>query len=377
MVLRAALDRYIGRELLYQEAVSRGLKTSDASIEQAYNQARIQHPDEQDWEDTLKRQGLDPATFRTEMRVQALLARLAEDEATKVKPVTDEEAEAYYNGHTSEFRFDELRLRHILLHVKPTSVAAGERVAAELRATTGNAALDVRALELVDPGSIDAFAHAWDGPLDILVNNSGVMALQERTLSPAGQEMQFAVNHLGHFRLAVGLHDALAAAQGGARIVSLSSRGHLRAGVDFDDLTFARRPYDPMVAYGQSKTANVLFVVEADRRWRDDGIRANAVHPGAIIETNLARHYDPVVLQGLIDSGSYRFKTTAQGAATSVLCAASPLLDGVGGHYFEDCNEAPVVNTDGPEEPASGVAGYAVDPELAQQLWQLSEQLTT
>ena len=134
VVLRAALDRYIGRELLYQEAVSRGLKTSDASIEQAYNQARLQHPDEQDWEDTLKRQGLDPATFRTEMRVQALLARLAEDEATKVKPVTDEEAEAYYNGHTSEFRFDELRLRHILLHVKPTSApqqVAGLRARAE------------------------------------------------------------------------------------------------------------------------------------------------------------------------------------------------------------------------------------------------------
>ncbi len=140
---------------------------------------------------------------------------------------------------------------------------------------------------------------------------------------------------------------------------------------------FARRPYDPMIAYGQSKTANVLFAVEADRRWRDDGIRANAVHPGAIIETNLARHYDPVVLQGLIDSGAYRFKTSAQGAATSVLCAASPLLDGVGGRYFEDCNEAPVVDTDGADEPASGVARYALDPEFARRLWEVSQQLTT
>ena len=256
-------------------------------------------------------------------------------------------------------------------------VAAGERVASDLRAATADAQIDVGKLELADPDSIDAFTRAWDGPLDILVNNAGVMALPERTLSPAGQEMQFAVNHLGHFRLAVGLHDALAAARAGARIVSLSSRGHLRAGVDFDDLTFARRPYDPMIAYGQSKTANVLFAVEADRRWRDDGIRANAVHPGAIIETNLARHYDPVVLQGLIDSGAYQFKTSAQGAATSVLCAASPLLDGVGGRYFEDCNEAPVVDTDGPDEPASGVARYARDPEFARRLWEVSQQLTT
>jgi NAD(P)-dependent dehydrogenase (short-subunit alcohol dehydrogenase family) len=188
-------------------------------------------------------------------------------------------------------------------------VAAGEQVAADLRATTADAHVDVHAVELADRDSIDIFTRAWDGPLDILVNNAGVMALPERTLTSAGQEMQFAVNHLGHFRLALGLHDALAAADGGARIVSLSSRGHLRAAVDFDDLTFARRPYEPMIAYGQSKTANVLFAVEVDRRWRDEGIRANAVHPGAIIETNLARHYDPVELQALVDSGAYRFKT--------------------------------------------------------------------
>jgi NAD(P)-dependent dehydrogenase (short-subunit alcohol dehydrogenase family) len=130
-----------------------------------------------------------------------------------------------------------------------------------------------------------------------------------------------------------------------------------------------------MIAYGQSKTANVLFAVEADRRWRDEGIRANAVHPGAIIETNLARHYDPVELQALVDSGAYRFKTPAQGAATSVLCAVSPLLDGVGGRYFEDCNEAPVVDTGGADVPASGVASYAVDAESARRLWEVSQQL--
>ena len=133
-VLRAALDRYIGRELLFQEALARGLKTDDTMIEKAYNQARLTHPDEQDWVDTLKRQGLDPTTFRTELRVQGTLARLAEDEATKVKPVTDEEAEDYYNGHRDEFRFDELKVRHILLRVQPTSApqqVAGLRAQAE------------------------------------------------------------------------------------------------------------------------------------------------------------------------------------------------------------------------------------------------------
>ena len=134
LVLRAALDRYIGRELLFQEALARGLKTDDAMIEKAYNQSRVEHPDEQDWTETLQRQGLDPSTFRTELRVQATLARLAEDEARKVTPVSDEDAESYYNAHAEEFRFDELRVRHILLHVQPTSApqqVAGLRARAE------------------------------------------------------------------------------------------------------------------------------------------------------------------------------------------------------------------------------------------------------
>ncbi len=133
-VLRAALDRYIGRELLFQEALARGLRADDSSIEQAYNQSRLLHPDEKDWEDTLKVQGLDPTSFRTELRVQATLARLAEDEARKVALVSDDEAEAYYNGHREEFRFDELRVRHILLRVLPTSTpqqVAGLRARAQ------------------------------------------------------------------------------------------------------------------------------------------------------------------------------------------------------------------------------------------------------
>jgi NAD(P)-dependent dehydrogenase (short-subunit alcohol dehydrogenase family) len=182
--------------------------------------------------------------------------------------------------------------------------------------------------------------------------------------------MQFATNHLGHFALATGLYRSLAAAEG-ARIVSVSSRGHLFSPVVFEDLNFACRPYEPALAYGQSKTANVLFAVEATRRWGEDGILANAVHPGAIL-TRLVRHLEPEQLQRAVESGDYIFKTSQQGAATSVLAAASPLLEGVGGRYFEDCNEAAVVEPDPSDPPHSGVAAYALDPESAERLWELS-----
>ena len=131
----------------------------------------------------------------------------------------------------------------------------------------------------------------------MLVNNAGVMALPDLQLTPEGWELQFATNHLGHFALALGLHDALAAA-GDARIVSVSSGGHLRSPVVFDDINFSSRPYDPWLAYGQSKTANVLFAVEATRRWAGDGITANAVHPGRDRGTNLPRHMDPEAAGG-------------------------------------------------------------------------------
>ena len=164
----------------------------------------------------------------------------------------------------------------------------GETVASEIRSTTGNDEVTVAPLELTDYASIDAFVTAWDGPLDILVNNAGVMAIQELTLTDRGDEMQFATNHLGHFALALGLHDALASA-GNARIVSVSSSGHLRSPVVFDDLDYAFREYEPFGAYGQSKTANVLFAVEATTRWAEDGITANALMPGGIA-TPLQRH---------------------------------------------------------------------------------------
>ncbi len=256
----------------------------------------------------------------------------------------------------------------VALAVRDTD--AGARTAAQITASTGNAAIQVGRLDLADPRSVAEFAADWSGPLHLLVNNAGVMALPTLNLTPARWEMQFATNHLGHFALALGLYDALAAA-GDARIVSLSSRGHHRSPVVFDDINFTSRPYDPWLAYGQSKTANVLFAVEATRRWSSDGITANAVHPGAIADTNLSRHMDPEELANLRSSGTFRYKTIEQGAATSVLVASSPRLEGIGGRYFEDCNEAHVIGPD--DFPASaGVATYALDPGNANRLWELS-----
>jgi NAD(P)-dependent dehydrogenase (short-subunit alcohol dehydrogenase family) len=248
---------------------------------------------------------------------------------------------------------------------------AGHRTAADITATTGNIAVHVGRLDLADPASVTAFSATWTGPLDLLINNAGVMALPDLQLTPEGWEMQLATNHLGHFALALGLHEALAAA-GGARIVSLSSRGHLRSPVIFDDLNFTVRRYDPWLAYGQSKTANVLFAVEATKQWASDGITANAVHPGAIAATNLSRHMDPQALADLRASGMFSYKTIEQGAATSVLVATSPLLESVGGRYFEDCHEAVVLDPGTEETSGSGVAPYALDPEAAARLWRVS-----
>jgi NAD(P)-dependent dehydrogenase (short-subunit alcohol dehydrogenase family) len=256
----------------------------------------------------------------------------------------------------------------VILAVRDTG--AGEQVAEDIKGTTGNGEIGVCALDLADLDSVWAFADAWEGPLHLLVNNAGVMALPELTLNDAGWEMQFATNHLGHFALALGLRHALAA-DGDARIVSLSSRGHLRSPVVFDDINFERRDYAPFLAYGQSKTANVLFAVGANERWADDGITVNAVHPGGIA-TRLVRHLDPGYIDRAVRESRLTLKTPEQGAATSVLLAASPLLEGVGGRYFEDCNEAERVEPVEGETLLSGVAGYALDRDNADELWELS-----
>jgi NAD(P)-dependent dehydrogenase (short-subunit alcohol dehydrogenase family) len=250
---------------------------------------------------------------------------------------------------------------------------AGKRVASEIEATTGNTHIRVAPVDLADPASVASFVAAWDEPLDVLVNNAGVMACPE-TRTPQGFELQFATNHLGHFGLAVGLHRALAAADG-ARIVSVSSRAHLRSPVVFDDIHFLERAYEPWDAYAQSKTANVLFAVEATRRWADDGITANALQPGTV-RSNLQRYITDDDLERTRvhiedDKGSFHWKTPEQGAATSVLLATSPLLAGIGGRYFEDCNEA------GPSQPGTGhgVAAHALDPRAATLLWEVSTEM--
>ena len=241
-------------------------------------------------------------------------------------------------------------------HVEP-----GARVATELPGR-----VHVVHVDLTDPASIDAFAASWTGPLHILVNNAGVMATPE-TYTPEGYEMQFATNHLGHFRLALGLYPALRAANG-ARIVAVSSSAHMLSPVIFDDIHFRFRIYDPLLAYGQSKSAVALFAVEATRRWGCDGIFANSLMPGAIL-TNLQRH-----VGGRLRSSIESHKTVEQGAATSVLLATSPFLEGIGGRYFVDCNEAEVLSRR-PEIVMSGVAPFALDPANAERLWEESERM--
>ena len=247
-------------------------------------------------------------------------------------------------------------------------IEAGEAVAQEIKKTTWNQNVFVGPLDLSDLKSVRAFVKAWNGPLDILVNNAGVMALPQRQLSAQGHEMQFATNHLGHFALTFGLHDALASTNH-ARIVSFSSVGHINGDVDFEDIDFAHRPYDPWLAYGQSKTANILFVVEAAKRWASDGIVANALNPGRIGSTRLGRYVEQVsVGPGQSASTGVSVKSIEQGAATSTLLAASPLVEGVTGWYFEDCQEA------APNQPGirRGVAAFALDPEHARRLWEIS-----
>jgi NAD(P)-dependent dehydrogenase (short-subunit alcohol dehydrogenase family) len=246
------------------------------------------------------------------------------------------------------------------------NVQAGERTAADIFSKTGNRHVFVAHLDLADSSSIAAFAAAWDGPLHILVNNAEIKVPPELTRTAAGWELQFAANHLGHFELALGLHKALVMA-GRARIVSVSSGRHLLSPVIFDDLHFAFRPYDPWLAYGQSKTANVLLALGATARWCGDGITANALNPGAIE----AGHQQPV--GGDLANPPDLQKGVQQSAATAVLLAASPLLDGVGCRYFEDCNEAVRVTHRTDDE--HGVAPYALDPENADRLWDMSVDL--
>jgi NAD(P)-dependent dehydrogenase (short-subunit alcohol dehydrogenase family) len=241
---------------------------------------------------------------------------------------------------------------------------AAEKIAATLQ-EEGKGKVDVRLIDLADISSVTSFAESWSGPLHILVNNAGIMALPERELTLQGCEMQFATNFLGHFALVLGLQEALIQAEG-ARVVSLSSNAILLGPVVFDDINFDFRNYEPFASYSQAKTACALIAVEITRRWADRGIFANSLNPGAIA-TNLQKH------TGGLKTPVERQKTVQQGAATSVLLAASPLLEGIGGRYFEDCNEARIVH----KRPAdyTGVAPYAIDPDNAQRLWKVATRM--
>jgi NAD(P)-dependent dehydrogenase (short-subunit alcohol dehydrogenase family) len=254
---------------------------------------------------------------------------------------------------------------------------AAETVASTLRTETNAGAIEVDVVDLASLKSVRAFVGrylALKRPLHILINNAGVMA-PPLSYTEDGFELQFGTNHIGHFALTTGLMPALEAA-GSARVVSLSSLGHRRSDIDFDDLNFRERPYEPFLGYGQSKTANALFAVGLTDRGSSRGITSNAVMPGGIL-TGLQKHMtrESQMAMGWFDESgtpNARFKNTAQGAATSIWAAVAPELEGVGGQYLEDCAIAEPWST---ERPMSGYMPYALDADRAERLWSVSEKL--
>ncbi len=247
----------------------------------------------------------------------------------------------------------------------------------------------------MDPASVDAFAErfvASGQPVHTLVDSAGIMATP-LVRDERGYESQFATNHLGHFQLTARLWPALREANG-ARVVSVSSRGHEFSPVVFEDSNYEHRDYNRWSAYGQSKTANILFALALDQRGEAEDVRAFSLHPGSIIGTGLGEYLTDAELLAagfLDDEGkpvvdpARDLKTPEQGAATIVWCATSRQLDGLGGVYCENCDIAPLADEKATastagmpqqDQRASGVMPYAVDAEAADRLWSLSEQLT-
>jgi len=290
------------------------------------------------------------------------------------------------------------------LEVTRTLVSAGATVIVPARdiekAKTnlaGIANVEVAQLDLTDPDSINAFAEKFLNSaraLHLLINNAGIMwtPLQR---DGRGYEGQFSTNHLGHFQLTAKLFTALKMANR-ARVINVSSSGHYFSPVNFSDVNYQNREYNKFEAYGQAKTANILFTLELDKRAQEFGIRAYSLHPGLILETSLGRHLtfeDYVALGAVYANGTPnseyeaaikgKQKTTEQGAATTVWAATSPQLQEIGGVYCEDV-EIPSFNpsfyTSGEWQSnmmaLKGVAPFAVDQEAAQKLWTLSEELT-
>jgi NAD(P)-dependent dehydrogenase (short-subunit alcohol dehydrogenase family) len=250
-----------------------------------------------------------------------------------------------------------------------------------VRAAAANGGgLELVEVDLASLDSVRVCANALvdDGkPFDLVICNAGVMAAPFGKTAD-GFETQFGTNHLGHFVL-VNRIDSLM--KPGSRLVNLSSAGHRYSDVDLDDPNFERTPYDPWVAYGRSKTANILFAVEFDRRQKGEGVRATAVHPGGI-HTELSRHIGDEGIKQLIErvnaqtraagEPDFKFKTIPQGAATSVWAGAVAAADEIGGRYCEDCHVAEIE-----PNPAkrAGVKPYALNPETAKALWAKSEEM--
>jgi NAD(P)-dependent dehydrogenase (short-subunit alcohol dehydrogenase family) len=248
----------------------------------------------------------------------------------------------------------------------------------------GGGSIELVELDLASLASVRACADkllAEGKPFDVIIANAGVMATPQGTTAD-GFETQFGTNHLGHFVLVNRLAPLLPA---GGRVVMLASSGHRFANVDLDDPGFERTPYEPFVAYGRSKTANILFAVAFDQRHRARGVRAAAVHPGGI-HTELGRHMGEEQLSALVETinkqlasegkGPFQFKTIPQGAATSVWTAVVASAEDVGGRYCENCHASEVVPDNVVITPVSeGVRGYALDPVNAEALWRKSEQM--
>ncbi len=260
-------------------------------------------------------------------------------------------------------------------------LAKAEAASAPVRADAANGGgLELVELDLASLASVRACADALvarDEKFDLIIANAGVMACPFGKTAD-GFETQIGTNHLGHF---VFVNRIASLMNPGSRLVNLSSAGHRFSDVDLDDPNFERTPYGEFVAYGRSKTANILFAVEFDRRHKAQGIRATAVHPGGI-QTELGRYMTPEVRQQLIDrinaanaaagAPAFSWKTIPQGAATSVWAGVVAKAEEVGGRYCEDCHVADI--TDDPEA-RSGVRAYALNPERARVLWARSEAL--
>lgn len=273
------------------------------------------------------------------------------------------------------------------------SVVGSARDLAKAKAATAQVQRDAKEnggsfelveLDLANLKSVRACADALvtkAEPFDLIIANAGVMATPFGHTAD-GFETQFGTNHLGHFVLVNRIASLMRA---GSRLVNVSSSGHRFANVDLDDPNFERTPYEPFVAYGRSKTANILFPVAFDQRHRERGVRAAAVHPGGI-HTELARHVDPAQIQSLIDQmnqqltkegkSSFQWKTIPQGAATSVWAGVVAPADEIGGKYCENCHVGRVVADDVLiSADSEGVRGYALDPANAAALWKKSEEM--